>query len=324
MTTDAHGAAVSDVVAICRETVDPAYRRADARALHSQRRHRAIVDFLAVAGTLAVLAGITPLAETLSIAAARATEIVAAVVALITVAIGIWAGFQRRWLLERHKAERLRLLEFHALLAFAAQGCAGGLEMWTAALRKEVTRIERLSEAAMRRWLTDEPIADVRIQTHRHALAAALVHEVATEYRKRRLDAQAAYFLERAQRNERWDELTRPLVPLLFFISVGSIVPAAALRLFTTDTTASAAFLVVAAGAPAIAGGIRLIRSAHEFARNSVRFRGKYLVLRILAERLEVETSAAIVLRDLWYAEAILEAEHREWLRLMIDAEWFG
>ena len=324
MTAGTHGAAVRDIVAICREAVDPAYRRADARALRSQREHRTIVDCLAVTGTLAVLAGIVPLTDSLSRTAAKTTEIVSAVAALLTVAIGIWAGFERRWLLERHKAERLRLLEFRSLLTFAAHGCASGIATWEAALRSDVARIERLSEDDMRHWLADEPISDARIETQRHPLAAEIVHEVAGEYRTRRLDAQAAYFLEKAQRNERWDELTRPLVPLLFFVSVGSIAPAAALRLFTTNTAAGAAFLVLAAGAPAIAAGIRLFRSAHEVARNSIRFRGKYLVLRILAERLKVETSTAVILRDLWYAETILEAEHREWLRLMIEAEWFG
>lgn len=324
MTAGTHGAAVRDIVAICRAAIDPAYRRADARALRSQHEHRTIVDCLAITGTLAVLAGLVPLADRLSLAAARTTEIVSACAALLTVAVGIWAGFERRWLLERHKAERLRLLEFHALLSFAAHGCADGVDTWAAALRREVTRIEHLSEQAMRRWLTDEPVAEERLVTQRHTLAGEIVHEVAREYRTRRLDAQAAYFLEKAQRNERWDEITRPLVPLLFFISVGSIAPAAALRLFTNDTTLGAAFLVLAAGAPAVAAGIRLFRSAHEFARNSIRFRGKYLVLRILAERLKNETSTAVVLRDLWYAETILEAEHREWLRLMIEAEWFG
>ena len=27
---------------------------------------------------------------------------------------------------------------------------------------------------------------------------------------------------------------------------------------------------------------------------------------------------------SLWFSEQSLENEHREWLRLMLDAEWFG
>jgi hypothetical protein len=36
------------------------------------------------------------------------------------------------------------------------------------------------------------------------------------------------------------------------------------------------------------------------------------------------ETDAYRVLRDLAWCEHVLDAEHREWLRLMYDAEWFG
>ena len=30
------------------------------------------------------------------------------------------------------------------------------------------------------------------------------------------------------------------------------------------------------------------------------------------------------MVRDLWWCEHILESEHREWLRLMYETEWFG
>jgi len=38
----------------------------------------------------------------------------------------------------------------------------------------------------------------------------------------------------------------------------------------------------------------------------------------------EENTEAFAVLRDLAWCEHVLDAEHREWLRLMYDAEWFG
>jgi hypothetical protein len=36
------------------------------------------------------------------------------------------------------------------------------------------------------------------------------------------------------------------------------------------------------------------------------------------------EIDAYAILRDLSCCEHILETEHREWLRLMYEAEWFG
>jgi hypothetical protein len=39
---------------------------------------------------------------------------------------------------------------------------------------------------------------------------------------------------------------------------------------------------------------------------------------------LQRETDAATIFRLLWQCERIMDNEHREWLRLMIEAEWFG
>ena len=36
------------------------------------------------------------------------------------------------------------------------------------------------------------------------------------------------------------------------------------------------------------------------------------------------DTDAYAILRDLSWCEHILETEHREWLRLMYETEWFG
>ncbi len=41
-------------------------------------------------------------------------------------------------------------------------------------------------------------------------------------------------------------------------------------------------------------------------------------------ERDVEETDAYPILRDLSWCEHILESEHREWLRLMFETEWFG
>jgi hypothetical protein len=35
------------------------------------------------------------------------------------------------------------------------------------------------------------------------------------------------------------------------------------------------------------------------------------------------QVSASTILYHMWRCEQVLEAEHREWLRLMMQAEWF-
>jgi hypothetical protein len=103
----------------------------------------------------------------------------------------------------------------------------------------------------------------------------------------------------------------------------------------------------VAALLPAAAAGVRTWRSAFEFSRNKGRFEAAHQALRDLERRLveegfaasekprgqpsnpaldkdEEETDAYPILRDLSWCEHILESEHREWLRLMYETEWFG
>jgi hypothetical protein len=67
--------------------------------------------------------------------------------------------------------------------------------------------------------------------------------------------------------------------------------------------------------------GVRTLRGAYEFGRNASRFRAKYYALVPLAERLSAGRDAPAIFHDLWYCEQILESEHREWLRLMIEAK---
>jgi hypothetical protein len=65
-----------------------------------------------------------------------------------------------------------------------------------------------------------------------------------------------------------------------------------------------------------------------------IRFQAKYLALDSISKRLQGnppksapirnDEEAEAILRDLWYAEQIMESEHREWLLLMLEAEWVG
>ncbi|MBW3543780.1 MAG: hypothetical protein KY476_26325 [Planctomycetes bacterium] len=82
--------------------------------------------------------------------------------------------------------------------------------------------------------------------------------------------------------------------------------------------------LLLAAGLPAIAAGFRTLRGAHEFGRNAIRFHALATRLDSLRDDLENATAADRKLEVMWQAEQELESEHRAWMRLMIEAEWFG
>ena len=46
--------------------------------------------------------------------------------------------------------------------------------------------------------------------------------------------------------------------------------------------------------------------------------------LEILRQEMAAAESLPQALTVAWHTEQVLEAEHREWLRLMLDAEWFA
>jgi hypothetical protein len=75
---------------------------------------------------------------------------------------------------------------------------------------------------------------------------------------------------------------------------------------------------------PVIGAAVRTFRIAHEFGRNTLRFRATSNELARLVSKLERVSSPQAKLGVLRDAEKTLEAERREWMRLMIEAEWFG
>jgi hypothetical protein len=80
----------------------------------------------------------------------------------------------------------------------------------------------------------------------------------------------------------------------------------------------------VAATLPVCGAGIRAIRGVLEYGRNASRYEATHNVLVKLSERLREAKDAAGVFREIGFCEQILEADLREWLRLMVEAEWFG
>ena len=113
--------------------------------------------------------------------------------------------------------------------------------------------------------------------------------------------------------------LTRNVSPWCFFLSI----IAAFERFGEGDHNAGIHSLahgsmLVAAVLPVIAAGVRTVRAAHEFGRNQLRFEAMshYLSILITDVSQPMSPSAAIPI--------LREAEHRAWLHLMLDAEWFG
>jgi hypothetical protein len=77
---------------------------------------------------------------------------------------------------------------------------------------------------------------------------------------------------------------------------------------------------------PVVGWGIRTYRSAHEYARSASLFHVKHHNLEDLKREIEQADlgSPNTLKRLLWKGEDYLEREHREWLWLMVEAEWYG
>jgi hypothetical protein len=82
--------------------------------------------------------------------------------------------------------------------------------------------------------------------------------------------------------------------------------------------------MLLAAALPAFAAGVRTFRSAHEFGRNQLRFDAMSEYLATARVNVGKQTSPQSKLHLLREAEAALDAEHRAWLFLTFEAEWFG
>ena len=130
-------------------------------------------------------------------------------------------------------------------------------------------------------------------------------------YRTKRLDFQRRFFRKRAEKHELFDRSSRHLGPLLFLGSVIAALTHFGIDLFHDGNglhAASTQLILLAAALPVVGAGIRTLRTAYEFARNTSRYRAKAFVLDRLAQILRQETDSWLKLRELWYSEEILES----------------
>jgi hypothetical protein len=324
---------LAPVLRDCRATIGMAYHEADSAAMRYQARHRWVVLVAAVCGMLAVLFAITqlyfwalqePLMEYGKLLVWA--EIVAAVVAVVAIVLGLRAAFSKKWLLERQKAEGYRLLKFRFLTS---------RELWSGAtsrerrdrLRAQMESLEALDEEALERWAKGEDEVLEKVSPRAPAgVDKPELTDLIDYYQEKRLNYQRKYCDRQAERRNLWERLTKVAPLSLFFLSI-----LAALGHFVYDLwtgthgqPVSLTLIMLAACLPVVGVAIRTLRMAHEFGRNALRFRATSNELEQLARELRTKSTPWERLEVLYVVEEVLEVERREWLRLMMEAEWFG
>ena len=291
----------------CGVTISAAYHREDAAAKRYQSRYRRLVFIAALCGMLAVIFAIVQLSDLLPGSWVISGEVLAATVAVVAVIFGLWATFAKKWILEREKAERCRFLKFTFLI---------NPDLWSGvppAVRRQwlsarIDSLNSLDEENLKRWAEGEEgmVKDVPPKVPAGTNKEVL-QELFGYYETKRLYFQRNYFDRQARRRYLWDKLTRVAQQ--------------------EQDTFSVWLILLAACLPVVGAAVRTLRTAHEFGRNAQRFRATSNKLEQLANDLQnlaqADADPQAKLEVFQSVEKTLEAEHREWMRLMWEAEGF-
>jgi membrane protease YdiL (CAAX protease family) len=317
----------------CGVTIGAAFHREDTAAKRYQSRYRRLVFIAALCGMLAVIFAIMQLSELLSALPpywVSGGEVLAATVAVVAVIFGLWATFAKKWILEREKAERCRFLKFTFLI---------NPDLWSGvppAVRRQwlnarIDSLNSLDEEDLKRWAERE---EVMVKDVPPKVPAGTSKEVLQElfgyYETKRLEYQSNYFDRQARRRYLWEKLSRVAPVVFFFFSIlfalGHFVYDLVVLEQEQDTF-SVTLILLAACLPVVGAAVRTLRTAHEFGRNAQRFRATSNKLEQLANDLQnlaqADADPQAKLEVFQSVEKVLEAEHREWMRLMWEAEGF-
>ena len=261
-------------------------------------------------------------------------------VTLLCVFYGYYSHNHHEWLLSRYVAERYRSLPFTLLISPTlwrrTEPGVGELRSTIAHDLNELGEVHRdgLKDIAH----TDEPPAIPRPEECERAdpeLTARLV----PHYLERRLKPQIHYFrtaLEKHKRRMFENPVFLPVVFLgsVFFVLLHLAFETAAEMMEDSPDRArtfeglSGLMLLISVVIPVVWAGIRTWRAANEFSRNAARSHARLALLNHYARTLEAEPPQAApdsfdVFRVLALTENLLRNEQQEWLRLMVEAEWY-
>ena len=322
------------------------FEQADETAARNRHRYEQSAALSAFGGTVAIILAILQLAfhhqlvdawqegRRVPALSLLLLEIVAVAFTFFSVARSLVLYRQEGWLLWRYKAERLRLLFYRLLTSpdyWTGREPAGGdFSQW---IGREVSEIEVLTRVELQALARSAPVPEQPEPAACEGADAAELEGLVNFYRSSRLSAQMAYFQARAQESPlSWDNPR--LLPFFFFSSVAAVLVHFGFEIasFLAKSPQSGAvfrsisvfFLLLAAVLPAVWAGIKTWRSAHEFTRNAARAAASLGVLKRYSERLGKEKDPSRIFATLDLCETFLDAEQREWLRLMLEADWYG
>lgn len=290
-----------------------------------------------------------------------ALEIRAAALTVIVVVMGYFLHLKERWLRARHRAELFRLLRYNLLIQPSVWNDGLGVEQW---IERKIDDIRRLTDRKLEDVLNEPSPPGPYEPTHsllgRHRLQALTQYYLAKRLGpQKEYFANRAQRNEIKDKMRFW----LPFFFFSSILAVAAKLITKHFEhpwLAFGFLMAATLLPVLAAGIRTYLGAFEFSRNKSRFyaAHKALSDTEKSLVrntfqsvtaepagqireesvlvgshlgpLIVVAEEAGAgtvdsdETDAHLVLKDLAWCEHVLDAEHREWLRLMHDAEWFG
>jgi len=329
-----------DILQLFHDNLLQKYKDADEAALCIQEKYRSRALWAARLGSTAVILAIFQLSGLSSLLCDKLharwphlipipyviswLEGVAALVMVGIVLFGIGTFLKEQWLLERYKAERMRLLKFGSLLERGLwSGIPSEVEKCKERLCDQADEIITTTFSALQGWMVEGTVPSVH-EPPAASLSAANLEALVHYYRRKRLHYQMGYLSIAVERDQAKDRRTRLVGPSLFFGSVAFVLAHLAVAAAGGSDSWENGLIFIAAALPVAGAGCRIYRSANEFARNAARFEATHHTLSRLSARLRNVSEAPDIFRELGFCEQTFEFDLREWLRLMVEAEWFG
>lgn len=257
-------------------------------------------------------------------------EPITAVITLAFIGMGSFGRFKEKWLTARYKAENLRLLKFRKLTDSRLWCPPIDMTLLAEELQDEVRQLEAQNYEEAKEWASHGVHPCVYGPPCTDTCDEAL-HELIEYYRPKRLHVQMRYLSRKSKSDEESGSWTATLVQTIFFASFAFVLAHVAVHITTAGAGTEKSpnlweqmLIGLAAGVPVVAAAFRAYRASREFERNALRHRASLDSLETLEAQLRETKDLGEKFRVLGFCELVLEADCRDFMRLLSEVEWYG
>jgi Protein of unknown function (DUF4231) len=328
-------APLHNALALLQRILHAPFRRCDREAIRYQKRYQWTAIFAVFFGALTILLAILefivkspqqPILDSIL----TWGEPISAGLTLVLIGMGTFGKFKEKWLTARYKAENLRLLKFRKLTDSRLWCPPIDMVLLAEELQDEVRQLEAQNYEEAEEWASRGVHPGICGPPCTDTCDEAL-HELIEYYRPKRLHVQMRYLARKSKSDEESGSRSATVVQTIFFGSFAFVLAHVVVHLATAGadkgtgpTLLERVLIGLAAGVPVIAAGFRTYRASREFERNALRHRATLDSLETLEDQLRETKHLADKFRLLGFCELVLEADCRDFMRLLCEVEWYG